>query len=199
MRNLPRLLRYWWKEECHAPANPKALRTAHALAVLLLAPLFLIHLHQRSLAGQADQRQRLQEGLAIAEVAYGPLSRASLDWGHWDSLYRYILGANPNFPRTDMQITALFDGGMLLLLLLLLLLPDQNGLPLLNHAVRQHRPKEFRALVRCANADLHEMKTVFSALHQLCRDGDGNPYLGIATPISNSTSIPPASRHVGVF
>jgi diguanylate cyclase (GGDEF)-like protein len=185
MRNLPRLMRSLWKEECHAPANPKALRSALALALLLLAPVFLLHLRQRALAGQADQRQRLQEGLAIVESAYGPLSRAALDWGHWDSLYNYVLGANPNFLRTDIQTTALFDGGMLLLLL------DQNGQPLLNHADRQHRPKDFSALVRCANAGLHELKTVFSALRLLCRDGDGSPYLGIATPISNSASTAP--------
>jgi diguanylate cyclase (GGDEF)-like protein len=185
MRSLQRLLRSWWKEERYAPANPKALRAALALALLLLAPLFLIHLRQRAIAGLADQRQRLQEGLGIVEAAYGPLSRAALDWGHWDSLYSYVLGANPNFPQTDIQTTALFDGGMLLLLL------DQDGQPLLKHAVRQYRPKDFSTLVRCANAGLHELKSVFSTVRLLCRDADGTPYLGIATPISNSASTAP--------
>ena len=185
MRRLPRLLRSWWKEERHAPANPKSVRTALALALLLLAPLVLIHLRHRALAGQADQRQRLQEGLGMVEAAYGPLSRAALDWAHWDNLYSYVSGTNPNFPRTDIQTTALFDGGMVLLLL------DQDGQPLLSHAVRQHRPNDFNALVRCAKAGLHELTAISSSVRLLCRDADGKPYLGIATPISNSASTAP--------
>ena len=163
MKHLQRLLSSWWKEERHTPATPMAVRSALSLALLLLSPLFLIHLRHRALTGQTDQQQRLQEGLGIVEAAYGPLSRAALDWGHWDSLYSFVGGTNPNFPRTDIQTTALFDGGILLLLL------DQNDQLRLSHAVAQHRPKSFASLVHCAQAGLHELTAISSTVRQIGR------------------------------
>ncbi|MFN7899625.1 MAG: EAL domain-containing protein [Synechococcaceae cyanobacterium] len=185
MTPLRRLLRSWWKEERHAPPRPRTLRTALALALLLLAPLFLVHLRHRALSGQSEQQQRLQEGLGIVEAAYGSLTRTAFDWGHWDSLYSFVSGTNPNFPGNDIQTTAVFDGGLVMLLL------EERGQLLFSHTLGNEDRQDITALVRCANGGLYELVNISSTVRLFCRNAKGNPYLGIATPISNSMSTAP--------
>ncbi|MCP9901991.1 diguanylate cyclase [Cyanobium sp. Cruz CV11-17] len=148
-------------------------------------PLVVIHFSQRLTAKLHEQSRSLQEGQGIVEVAYGSLSRATLDWGRWDSLYGFVSGTNPRFPITDIQTTALFNGGMVMLVL------NEAGKPVLTYALRSHQPREMAALVRCARGGLSELRTMANSVRLLCRDPGGQDYIGVVTSISNSNSTAP--------
>ena len=186
-------MRAWRKEELRLAKGSWLNPWVPATVLLLLAALAGSDAWLRHRAIQAEHNARLRESHGILTAVMAGVERTALDWGHWNSMYRWVTGRYPDFVTSDIETAPIFDEGGLFLIYY----PDGSGR--LSYGHRGHDHPSYQALFGCAQRHLHRMPTVLSRLSLLCRDGDGLLYLGVATPISDSNETAPAIGTLVMF
>lgn len=192
-RSLRRLLRGWCKEELRLTRGRWLSPAVGAGAILLTGGLLAIDavVLLRNLVREREARVR--ESTSILTATISGVERTALDWGHWDSLYAWMQGRNPSFLATDVETTPLFDEGGLLLI------ADPRGQRRLIYGRKGHDHPSHQALFPCLQQHLGRLPTVVSRISLLCRSGDGILYIGVATPITNSTESAPSLGTLVMF
>ena len=179
------LLRHWIREEQRL-GRASWLNPAVLIGLgLAFSALGATSALQRSRALQAEHDARLQESMGILTATLAGVQRNSQDWAHWTSMYDWVKGTNPGFVKTDVETTPLFDEGGLFLIF------NPDGTQKLSFGHKGHDSPAYRPLFACAQQHLRRLTQVLSRLPLLCRGADGNLYLGVATPISDSTETAP--------
>ena len=184
-RLVPGWLRGWWKEERRSRRGRPLPRASVAAGGLALAGLLALDGWIRLGALQAEHAARLRESMAILRATSSGIERTTLDWAHWDNLYAWFAGQNPSFSRTDLETTPLFDGGGTFLFF------EPDGRPRLSFSRRGYDHPHDRALMGCVQSNLKQHRIGLGALHLLCKDSRGTPYVGTVTAISNSAMNAP--------
>jgi len=187
------LWRSWLKEERRLPGGLKTSPRALAGVGLLLAGLLVGDGLLRHRLLQREHEARLQEAVAILTATLAGLERSALDWAHWNNMYAWVQGRNPSFVHTDVETTPLFDEGGLFLIF------NRDGSRRLSFGQKGHDHPSYRALFSCAQQHLDRLPNVLSRISLLCRSDDAILYLGVATPLSNSTETAPALGSLVMF
>lgn len=172
--------RSWRREEPFLRQGKSALAAVIGGLGLVLPVVLGIDGLVRWRAIQADHQTRLQESVAVLTATLSGVERTALDWGHWTSMYRWIQGTNPTFVTTDVETTPVFDEGGLFLIF------NPDGSERLSFGQKGHDHPSYKALFTCARGHLHRLPTILSRIHLICRAGDGQIFLGVATPLSDS-------------
>ncbi|MEB3360890.1 MAG: EAL domain-containing protein [Synechococcaceae cyanobacterium] len=193
MIQVGRLLRSWWKEENRPSLVLRSPWRGVGVALLVIAPWIVLHLHVRSVTVLRQQQAARDDTVALMEAAFSSTNRIARDWGQWDDAYRFARGVNPGYVRNNLETGALFDAGAIMVMLR----PD--GTPLLVHAAPAFKLKSYAALIRCAAHNRGPFPTLRSTLRIACEADNGDLYLGTATPVSNNTATAPAAGTVVMF
>ena len=190
---LPSLLRSWRKEERRLGNPTSTLRLGLLLGLLVLSPLLALHLQRRATTIGERLQQSRDDTVAIMEAALAVSRRAAKDWGHWDDVYRYMRGENPDYVSTNLDTGAVFDGAAVMVLL------EPDGTPRLAFAHPTFRQPSYAGLIDCLQANLPRLPTNTSTVRLACRNSDGDLYLGAATRISNNDASAPAAGTIAIF
>lgn len=188
-----RLLRSWWKEENRPSLVLRSPWRGVGVALLVIAPWIVLHLHVRSVTVLRQQQAARDDTVALMEAAFSSTNRIARDWGQWDDAYRFARGVNPGYIRNNLETGALFDAGAIMVMLRL------DGTPLLVHAAPAFKLKSYAALIRCARDNRGPFPSLRSTLRIACEADNGDLYLGTATPVSNNTATAPAAGTVVMF
>lgn len=191
--NLTSRLRSWIKEEQRLGNPTWTLWRGLWIALVLLTPILALNLQRRSEAIGEQLQQSRDDTLAIMEAALAVSKRAAKDWGHWDDAYRFMRGDNPGYPTKNLATAALFDGGAVMVLL------EPDGRPRLAFAHPTFRQPTYAGLIHCLQDNLSRLSTNTSTVRLACRNGDGDLYLGAATPISNNDASATAVGTIAMF
>jgi diguanylate cyclase (GGDEF)-like protein len=186
-------LRSWLKEERRLPRGRRTSRRTVTGIGLLMAGLLGIDGVVRRHLLQREHEARLQEAVAILTATLAGVERSALDWAHWNNMYSWVQGLNPSFVHTDVETTPLFDEGGLFLIF------NRDGSSRLSFGNKGHDHPSYRALFSCAQQHLNRLPSVLSRISLLCRSDDAILYLGVATPLSNSTETAPALGTLVMF
>ena len=193
LANVPQL-RSWLKEELRLPRGRRTSQQQTLAGIgLLLAGLLGIDGVVRHRLLQQEHEARLQEAAAILTATLAGVERSVLDWAHWNNMYAWVQGHNPSFVHTDVETTPLFDEGGLFLIF------NRDGSSRLSFGNKGHDHPSYRALFSCAQQHLNRLPSVLSRISLLCRSDDAILYLGVATPLSNSTETAPALGTLVMF
>jgi diguanylate cyclase (GGDEF)-like protein len=187
------LLRSWLKEERRLPRGRRTSPGTLAGFGLLLAGLLAIDGVIRHRLLEREHEARLQEAVAILTATLAGVERSALDWAHWNNMYDWVQGRNPSFVHTDVETTPLFDEGGLFLIF------NRDGSSRLSFGHKGHDHPSYRALFSCAQRHLDRLPSVLSRISLLCRSDDAILFLGVATPLSNSTETAPALGTLVMF
>jgi diguanylate cyclase (GGDEF)-like protein len=108
-----KLLRSWLKQERMTSRHSSWGATLRIAILLLLATLSLEGLRRVSNSA-AQQLQRQNEQLELLSWIALDTNRPLLDWAHWDDIYNFVTGKDPDFVTRYMETTGLLDGGAVL-------------------------------------------------------------------------------------
>ena len=90
-----RSMRREW--QCQRRDHPRRLNSVLLIWALLSASLALALLQQRWWLLQQRQSRQGQTDQELLELRVNSHKITALDWGHWDPLYAYAKGDDPNF------------------------------------------------------------------------------------------------------
>jgi diguanylate cyclase (GGDEF)-like protein len=178
-------LRAWRKEERRSLRGQSFPWRRLAAGSLVLASLLAVDGWIRMDALRADYKAKLQQAKAILQTSADGIARSTFDWGKWDSLYAWFGGQEPSFPDTDLEATTLFDGGALFLFF------ETDGRPRLSYSRRGYNHPRDRALLACTQSNLGRLRSQRDRIQLICSGASGEPYVGVATWITNSDSTAP--------
>jgi diguanylate cyclase (GGDEF)-like protein len=178
-------LRAWRKEERRSLRGQSFPWRRLAAGSLVLASLLAADGWIRMDALRADYKAKLQQAKAILQTSADGIARSTFDWGKWDSLYAWFGGQEPSFPDTDLEATTLFDGGALFLFF------ETDGRPRLSYSRRGYNHPSDRALLACTQSNLGRLRSQRDRIQLICSGASGEPYVGVATWITNSDSTAP--------
>jgi len=178
-------LRAWRKEERRSLRGQFFPWRRLAAGSLVLASLLAVDGFIRMDALKADYKAKLQQAKAILQTSADGIARSTFDWAKWDSLYAWFGGQEPSFPDTDLEATTLFDGGALFLFF------ETDGRPRLSYSRRGYNHPSDRALLACTQSNLGRLRSQRDRIQLICSGASGEPYVGVATWITNSDSTSP--------
>ncbi|MEA5414884.1 bifunctional diguanylate cyclase/phosphodiesterase [Synechococcus sp. BA-132 BA5] len=120
------------------------------------------------------------------------VKRTVFDWGHWDDAYEFAAGRNPDFVSLEVATTSLFDGEARMVIF------NPGGKTLLTYS-RGTRRGVQQELIRCARDQLPALVTLNSFRRLACPSDDGELYVGVITPLTDSASLRPARGALVLF
>lgn len=188
-----KLLRSWIREEKRLLPERSLLLGVAFGSLALLGLLLALEAHRRSDWIQAYLRSQRQERLELTTAALDDIRRSSFDWARWNDTYNFVAGRNPTFVNRDLAQTSLLSSGGVMAIF------DQHGRPLISYGSDGPDRAVHGRLVRCAGSNLASLVDLRSAVQLLCRNGDGDAYLGILTQISNNDSTVPGRGSLVLF
>ncbi|MEY4296890.1 MAG: hypothetical protein RLZZ423_69 [Cyanobacteriota bacterium] len=104
------ILRSWLKQERVAAAMPNWGATLR-IGTVLLVTVVTVEGMRRLQASRVQLEQRQREHQELLQSLVRDTSRPLGDWAHWDDLYAFVQGDNPDFVAHDMRTSALLDDG----------------------------------------------------------------------------------------
>lgn len=179
-------LRAWYKEERRSLRGQPLPRRRLVAGSLVLAGLLAVDGWIRWDALGVDYRTRLQQARAILKASSDGLARSTFDWAKYDSLYDWFGGQAPNFVANELQATPLFDGGAIFFLL------ETDGRLRLSYSRRGSNHPTDLALLACTQSNLGRLRTLKDLVQLICPGEAAQPYLGVATWVTNNASSAPA-------
>jgi len=148
------LLRTLRKEFTHQRArNPFVLRIGAglALAVSAVSALVIWRDHQQAILRQSERQLRTDAGLV--ELRVNQHRTTVLDWGHWDTMYRYAGGQDPGFVQRELAPSSIVRDGQRLIVV------EPSG-----RWLSQHPPQPLsQALVDCLNRRVQRLRQLSAA------------------------------------
>jgi diguanylate cyclase (GGDEF)-like protein len=175
----------WQKEERRSLRGQALPWRLLATGALVLASLLAVDGWIRMDALRADYAAKLQQSKAILKASTDGIERVTFDWAKWDSLYVWYGGTTPGFAATDLEATPLFDGGALFLFF------ETDGRPRLSFSRRGYNHPTDQALIACTQSNLGRLQSLKDRVQLICLGAAGQPYVGVATWISNSAATAP--------
>ena len=109
-----RSLRREWQHQWSA--HPGRVRSLLLIWLLLSGSLAGLLWQQRLRLLQARQTQQMQTDLGLLELRINSHRITALDWGHWDPLYNYASGEDPDFAARELDTSSILEDGQMLLL-----------------------------------------------------------------------------------
>ena len=185
------LLHSWWKDERHSLPQAKA-RLPGLAALLLLTPLLGLEIARRSHNVRIEKDTQRREQLEVVMAALLSVQRTVFDWGHWDDAYEFAAGRNPGFVSLDVATTSLFDGEARMVIF------GPGGKTLLTYS-RGSRRGVQQELIGCARDQLPALVTLNSFRRLACPSDDGQLYVGVITPLTDSANLRPARGALVLF
>ena len=186
------LLHSWWKAERNALPQAKA-RLPGLAALLLLTPLLGLEIARRSHNVRIEKDTQRREQLEVVMAALLSVQRTVFDWGHWDDAYEFAAGRNPGFVSLDVATTtSLFDGEARMVIF------GPGGKTLLTYS-RGSRRGVQQELIGCARDQLPALVTLNSFRRLACPSDNGQLYMGVITPLTDSANLRPARGALVLF
>lgn len=173
---------------------PRQALIPSALAVGLAACALVALDVGRRIETIRDQRAvERQEALAIVSVRLTSAERTALDWANWDETYGYLTGTNPDFVETTLATAVLLRTQAVVGLL------APSGRPLLSYGRRGRDHSLVAPLLVCVRDNLDALRRPDSTIRLACRNADGAFYLGVATPVHDSSGRAPGRGTLAYF
>lgn len=185
IRHARTLVGVWWREERREWRSNRLAGPLLTVGLLSVVLALLAGAEMRWVSYERNRTARQREALAVLSASLNALERITLDWAHWTDFYRWVGGENPTFVVTDLKPSPLFRYGGVLVWL-----PPGAGKALSFSARGADHPSD-QALQACARSAVIGQPRLNSALALLCRGGDDQVHLGIATAVTDSSERAP--------
>ena len=134
---------------------------------------------------KANYTEKLQQAKAILQASSDGVARSTFDWAKYDTLYEWFGGQAPNFNANELEATTLFDGGAIFLFF------ETDGRLRLSYSLRGYNHPSDLALLACTQSNLGRLQSLKDRVQLICQGVAGQPYLGVATLITNNISSAP--------
>ncbi len=175
--------------QCQRRDHPRRLKSVLLVWAVLSAALAGGLIQQQWLVLQQRLNRQGQTDQGLLELRVNSHKITALDWGHWDPLYAYAGGADPDFPTRELENSSIIQDGQGLLLV------DAQRRPLLTRGSALAAGPSPQ-LSRCLRRHLDQLAAISQAGkgHQAygfyCPAGDQS-VLGAGTSIRKSGSTGP--------
>ena len=173
------LLRSWLKQERLASRNSSWGVTLR-FAIVLVSITLALEVVRRIQSTMALESQRQSEQVELLQWIATDTNRSLLDWAHWDDIFDFVEGRDPDFFKRDMETSGLLDGGAVMAIL-----DGRDQLSRLSGAESQDRVHNS-PLTRCLSgvAMVHR-RSGQEPLQVVCPSHIG-PLVGGITTITNT-------------
>ena len=180
-------LRSWWKEEQRAAPERSVILSALVTALVVLTPLLALDIRRRAVA-LADQQQSVRgRSLEVVATSLAALRRTTRDWAFWDDTYAYITGRLPDYLNRHIASSPIFEDGTVMAVF------GPAGDVRFSFGRPADPYVKDRSLIDCVRGNLDSLNLLNSLRALACHAADGKLFLGVVSPISNSTQSVPAT------